>query len=332
MICVWLRRLMQVTEKLQSELFQKDFHARWSSLRDPHVRALAWLLDAPDLLDPAAVQWKGKIATLTPAKDLDVWLAKLDRAPEGLHAFLALRPYERLGRYAEKLLAFYFLRQGLLVAHGVQVHAEKNQTIGEFDFLLQYAGRFEHWEFATKLYLLEGSADSDYFVGPNLADTLGTKMRKILERQLALGQHPDAQRHLPAPIERACALIKGWLFYHGSDQASLALGVRPDHCRGFWCAQADADLLDADCFVLLPRLSWLAPLQVGLDQTVNKAAMIVALEAHFMQNSMPLLVSLLRVVNGLAQEVSRGFIVPNDWRERAGQRAQRAFIASHHRH
>ena len=322
---------MRTTANLQSEPFQVAFHARWSGLRDPHVRALAWLLDAPDLLDPAAAQWQGKIATLVPASDLATWLATLDGAPENLHAFLMLRPYERLGRYAEKLLAFYFFRQGMLVAHGVQVQSGKNQTIGEFDYLLQTAGQFEHWEFATKLYLLEGSADGDYFVGPNLADTLGTKMRKILDRQLALGGHPDAQAHLPAPIERACALIKGWLFYHGNDQASPALGVRADHCRGFWCAQADAGQLDAECFVLLPRLSWLAPLQIEIDQTVDKAAMIVALEAHFAQASTPVLVSLLRAVDGIAQETRRGFIVPDDWRERAGQRAQRAFIASHSR-
>ncbi|MFT5532055.1 MAG: hypothetical protein ACI8WM_000253 [Burkholderiaceae bacterium] len=322
---------MPMTENLQSEFFQADFHARWKGLQDPHVRALAWLLAAPDLLDPASAQWQGKIATLTPAVDLDAWLAALDRRPENLHAFLALRPYERLGRYAEKLLAFYFFRQGMLIAHGVQVQAGKNQTLGEFDFLLQNAGQFEHWEFATKLYLLEGSSDGDYFVGPNLADTLGTKMRKILERQLALGQHPDAQMHLPAPIERACALIKGWLFYHGNDQASLALGVASDHCRGFWCAQADASELDAECFVLLPRLLWLAPLQVGVEQTLDKSAMVAALEAHFAQNAMPVLVSLLRAVDGIARETARGFIVPDDWRERAGQRAQRAFIASHSR-
>lgn len=320
---------MPATAPLQSDRFQAVFHARWSGLHDPHVRALAWLLDAPDLLDPDAAQWHGKIATLTPAADLAPWLTALDRAPEDLHACLALRPYERLGRYAEKLLAFYFARQGMLVAHGVQVQAGKNQTIGEFDYLLRNAGRFEHWEFATKLYLLEGSADSDYFVGPNLADTLGTKMRKILERQLALGRHPDAQVHLPAPLDRACALIKGWLFYHGRDRPALALGVRPDHCRGFWCAHAEASELVAQCFMLLPRLLWLAPLQVSPEQTLGKAAMMAALTAHFALDPMPVLVSLLQVVDGVAQETSRGFIVPDDWRERAGQRAQRAFIASH---
>ena len=33
--------------------YQAGFERRWGHLRRPHVRALAWLLDAPDLLDPA---------------------------------------------------------------------------------------------------------------------------------------------------------------------------------------------------------------------------------------------------------------------------------------
>nr|WP_308622168.1 DUF1853 family protein [Massilia sp. Se16.2.3] len=39
----------------------------------------------------------------------------------------------------------------------------------------------EHIEFATKFYLLQGEAGDrfDALVGPNLADSLGAKMRKI---------------------------------------------------------------------------------------------------------------------------------------------------------
>ena len=43
---------------------QERFHRRWHWLTDPHVRALAWLIDAPSLLDPAAPQWAGRIAEL----------------------------------------------------------------------------------------------------------------------------------------------------------------------------------------------------------------------------------------------------------------------------
>ena len=67
----------------------------------------------------------------------------------------------------------------------------------------------EHIEFATKFYLLQGEADKEFdaLVGPNLADSLGAKMRKIFERQLELGAHPAAQPLLPRPVAQARALV-----------------------------------------------------------------------------------------------------------------------------
>ena len=272
--------------------------------------------------------WEGKIAVLQTDASLNNWLEALDATPALLLDYLALRPYERLGRYAEKLLAFYFQHCGTLVAHGVQVRSEQHHTVGEFDYLLRDGTELVHWEFATKLYLLEGSAQAAHFVGPNLADSLDTKMRKILDRQLALGQHPAAQRCLPQPIARAQALIKGWLFYHGDDQSSATLGLRSDHCRGWWCALEEVTQCEAERFVLLPRLGWLAPVQTVAAQTFSKAQALFTLQQHFAVDAMPILVALLMIDGDSAREISRGFVVPNDWRERAGQRAQRSFIAA----
>ena len=47
---------------------------------------------------------------------------------------------------------------------------------------------------------------------------------------------------------------------------------------------------------------------------------MAALAAHFAHDSMPLLVALLETEGDDAYEVRRGFIVPDDWRTRAGQR------------
>jgi uncharacterized protein len=310
-------------------LFQSQFHQRWKHLNDPDVRALAWLLDSPELLDPRAAQWQGKIAMLPTNTGIDAagWLAELDRDPAALHAYLAVQPFTRLGRYAEKLLAFYFERQGVLAACGVQVRAGKNETVGEFDFLLNQPEGLVHWEFATKLYLLESSGaghEADYFVGPNLADTLGLKMRKILDRQLSLASHPAALPHLPAPVVAAQALVKGWLFYHDDDaDAGIPSGVMPEHCRGFWCALDELDTLAAERYVILPRLRWLAPVKTAAEQTLDRQALRETLDAHFAHDSMPVLVALATLDGNLAYETDRGFIVPNDWRSRAGERVQR---------
>jgi hypothetical protein len=303
--------------------FQAQFQQRRGHLTDPHVRALAWLLDAPDLLDPMAAQWQGRIATLFDHQGpvIDAWLVELNGAPAALHAFIEAHPFARLGRYAERLMAFFFRHQGMLCAHGVQVRAGKNETIGEFDFLLWRGPALLHWEFATKFYLLEPSGagrDADFLVGPNLADTLGAKMRKILDRQLSLATHPAAQIHLPQPVDFAQALVKGWLFYHRAELApTLSLGVSATHCRGFWCALAEVDSLPGERYLILPRLSWLAPAQAALEAGIDRQNLHDTLNAHFATDALPVLVAVMERQGDVMVETERGFIVSNDWCNRA---------------
>lgn len=297
------------------DTYQARFDRRWGHLAQPHVRALAWLIDAPDLLDPHDPHWEGKIASLGAAPaTVDAWLAALDADPARLLAALGTRVYTRLGLYAEKLMAFYFQEQGQLVAHGLQVRAARNDTVGEFDFLLD-AGHdgLEHIEFATKFYLLQGEAASrfDTFVGPNLADSLGAKMRKIFEKQLALGEHPAARALLPRPVTRARALVKGWLFYPVDAQRAMA-GISARHCSGFWCALQEVAALQADAYVVLPRLQWLAPYR-GQEPVLGREA----LQTTLADAPTPVLVASVREEGGMSVETGRGFIVPDDWRERA---------------
>lgn len=301
--------------------FQARFHQRWNHLRDRHVRALAWLLDAPDLLDAAAPRWQGRIARLPPDADRAAWLTALDRAPQPLHDWLDPDPRLRLGRYAEQLMAFYFQQRGRLLAHNVQVR-DGNVTIGEFDFLLRDGDALLHWEFATKFYLLEAGDPhgADYFLGPGLADMLERKMDKMLQRQLALGRHPAARVHLARPLAAAQALVKGWLFYPPGIDAAPAAGLNPAHCRGFWRPLAELEALPGRRYAPLPRLDWLAPARMSAAGALDRTALRAALELHFASSDRPLLVAVLDVQGGEALEMERGFIVPDDWRRRARER------------
>jgi uncharacterized protein len=316
----------------ETTTFQSRFHRRWNHLEEPHVRTLAWLLDAPDLLDAGAACWQGRIATLGSLdQGVSDWLADLDRDPAALHAKLDLRRLTRLGRYAEQLMAFYFEHQGILLAHGVQVRAGKNETVGEFDFLLRHDRSLLHWEFAAKFYLLElgggpicAGHEADYFIGPNLADTLGAKMRKILERQLALSRHPAAQVHLPQPVTSAQALVKGWLFYRlGEPRLVQPTGVSAAHCHGFWCSLSELGQVAAAQFIILPRLDWLAPAKTRDNAILDRQQLNQQLAAHFADSSMPVLVAALEQSGAWWLETERGFIVSDDWRSRAGQRVRR---------
>jgi uncharacterized protein len=306
-----------------TDTYQAYFERRWGHLRRARVRALAWLLDAPDLLDVHDPHWDGRIATLGPVTpQTERWLADLDADPSALDAALGAKMITRLGLYAEKLMAFYFAQQGRLVAHGLQVRANRNDTVGEFDFLLDAGAGVEHIEFATKFYLLQGDATAgfDTFVGPNLADSLGRKMRKVFDRQLELGSHPAAQDVLPRPVVAARALVKGWLFYpRGTYQAMR--GITAGHCRGFWCALEELDALPGDRFLVLPRLQWLPPFRAqSATWMLDKAQLAAELDDHFTVSDAPVLVSLVREEPGCVVEFERGFIVPDDWRERAAAR------------
>jgi hypothetical protein len=311
-----------------AETYQQGFHRRWGHLRRARVRALAWLLDAPDLLDANDPLWAGRIATLGPV-GLDVadWLARLDLDPSALDEALGARVHTRLGLYAEKLMAFYFAQHGRLVAHGLQVRASPNDTVGEFDFLLEHGpDALEHIEFATKLYLLDGEAgrqqgwQADALVGPNLADSLGRKMRKVFDHQLGLGGHPAAQALLPRPVALARALVKGWLFYPAGSWPAMR-GVASGHCRGFWCALDEIEGLAGEEFLMLPRLQWLAPFRAAsATWMLNRAQLHAELSAQFETSTAPVLVASVRHTPGLIEEVERGFIVPNDWRARAAAR------------
>ncbi|MFC0252480.1 DUF1853 family protein [Massilia consociata] len=311
-----------------AESYQQGFHRRWGHLRRARVRALAWLLDAPDLLDAHDPLWAGRVATLDPVTpEVAQWLNRLDHDPSRLDAALGARIYTRLGLYAEKLMAFYFAEHGRLVAHGLQIRASRNDTVGEFDFLLDDGpDGVEHIEFATKFYLLDGEGGQQQewelsaLVGPNLADSLGAKMRKVFERQLNLGEHPAAQALLPRPVARARALVKGWLFYPSGSWPDMR-GIAAGHCRGFWCSLDEIDMLAGEEFLILPRLQWLAPFRAASAVwMLSRGQLRAELEANFETSSTPVLVSVVRHLPGQIEEVERGFIVPNDWRERAAAR------------
>ena len=297
-------------EPLSGERSQAGFQRRWPELCHPDVRNLAWLLDAAVLLNPEHPRWNGQLARLTAIEPgTAAWLHTLDQAPALLLEFLAVHPHTRLGHYAENLLAFYFQWRGWLVAHGVQVRS--HTTIGEFDFLLNTDAGFEHWEFACKFYLLvaPGSRLAD-FVGPNLKDNLEDKSYKIMQAQLSLGQHPDAQKYLPAPLLAARALLKGWLFYPTADTLSLA-EIAPDHCRGVWCRVDELAALVGAHGAVLSRLNWLAPAKVST--ALSGATLEAQLTRQFMADDRPVLVASLAVQGDWLIETERIFVVPNNW-------------------
>ncbi len=321
---------------------QQAFHHRWPTLRNPHVRALAWLLTAPDMFDADAPRWSGRIARL-PADIADAehdWLLQLDAEPQALEAFLNVHRFTRLGRYAENLLEWTFRHRGVLHAHGLQVRAPRAEggedTVGEFDFLLDLDAGLTHWELATKFYLLcsddplvQAVQQADYFVGPNLADTLGRKVRKILDRQLALGTHPAAASLLPRPLVAAQALVKGWLFYRHSDAApDSASGISPRHCRGWWCTLSELPSHAGPHVALLSRLEWMAPVRLPAERVLTLPQAAAQLAQGFAKDGMPVMAVTLLQQGDDWVEADRGFVVPEQWQLEALRRSRPGIAAA----
>ncbi|PRC91510.1 DUF1853 family protein [Solimicrobium silvestre] len=292
--------------------YQAQFQQRWPHLNHPHVRSLAWLLDSSILLNTSHSRWDNQLAQLPPVNQtINNWLTELEQDSEPLVHFLALHPHTRLGHYAEHLLAFYFKWSGELVAHSVQVRSHR--TIGEFDFLLNTASGLQHWEFACKFYLLVAPETKlSNYVGPNLMDNLNDKSHKIMDAQLILGQHPDAQKYLPAQLSAAKALLKGWLFYPATDTDALG-EVAPLHCRGLWCRITELQHYDGDCFAILSRLKWLAPAKAYESETMSRSQLHAFLEQQFLSDSRPVLIAHLVPDGEYFVETERIFVVPDAW-------------------
>lgn len=310
--------------------YQAQFHQQWGHLNDVHVRSLAWLLSSPDLLDQQSPVWQGAIVVpeLPSQSQLEPWLSKLDAYPEPLHQALRDAPTKRLGLYAETLLAFFLADSGELFAHGLQVNDDHARTIGEFDFLVKEGAQLVHWELATKFYLFcsdavseqSGAPDLFNYLGPNLADTLGAKMKKIVQQQLRLSLHPAAKKLLPFPLLRSQALVKGWLFYRDIDIAragAVVDGVSEQHCRGYIWTLRDLQEMSECEGVILARLTWLAPVQSRGDAVMEKQALLAQIKSHFSLSTAPVLLAITITRDGIAREVCRGMLVPDDWWDQA---------------
>jgi len=292
------------------------------------------MLTSPDMLAPKSPAWGGRIANIPIAdpQALINWLTALDRQPAPLHQALELHKHSRLGHYAENLLAFYLKHQGTLFAHGLQIRQGNSQTIGEFDFLVRQRHGLAHWELATKFYLFDpgsetGEAQAGYvpdlysYVGPNLADTLGAKMKKIIEQQLPLAEHPLAQFAVQDVIYKSQALVKGWLFYRDLAHAEHgAEGISSSHCRGFWWFLGDLEKLAIPYAMILPRLQWLAPAQAREEEVMSKPLLLDAVARHFGQDNSPAMVAIMRRNGDLMQEICRGMVVPDKWMRQAAER------------
>ncbi|WP_119395333.1 DUF1853 family protein [Salinibius halmophilus] len=190
----------------------------------------------------------------------------------------------RLGHYFEQLWHYYWLHcpSTQIINHGLQV-IDGKQTIGEADFLLDYCGKVFHVELACKFYLQWQNS----WLGPNAKDSWAKKSAQMQHKQLKLFEQDVAKQllanqGLPQP-EQAIAIAKGRMF---------------DTIQ--WITEAQRTSLANECYCILTRQQWLAP----VDSAPHRLADIQALQVE-----RPVCIAVVKENH----EKHRFFIVPNHW-------------------
>lgn len=335
--------------------------ALWSGAPSQRTRDLAWCSLSPALLSHLPDSYQDGPAGLArlaqwPAGAQAAWQSWLSQAdpatlPETI-AELSQHPDPtgsrslRLGRHAERLLHFALQHTaGVdLLAANVPIRRANGhgvQTLGELDVIWRdpASAAIVHWEMAAKFYLMaEGVDGHRAFVGPNLVDRLGDKLDHIVRRQLPLGRTAEALAMVGHPVDRSEVYLLGWLFYRdGIVPCGLeALGIAPDHQKGWWLpldawhARASDPARQHVRWCRLSRSDWLSGARVPEAATEAAAAMREALARRFVdpvhawRREAPVMVCELvedAGAPGVWRECSRGFVVPDDWEARAALRA-----------
>ncbi|MBD3654117.1 DUF1853 family protein [Kangiella sp.] len=275
---------------------------------------LEWLINSPDFLSVVNVNGLHDQYLLNAKQFL------ADAA--GDSSTFTFELTHRLGVYFEQLW-HHLIRSNPtvnLVRLNQQVIINK-QTLGEFDSIIQdlNSKRIVHCELAVKFYLqIGGGIQLSDWVGPNLRDRFDRKFHRLLNHQLALSVNDQVRQWLRQEqinIDQTALLTRGRLFYSIRNflkqNFQHPAEVEPHHLRGFWATHDEfieyRNQTNYDWYQL-PRMYWLSEL------TAHDYPQVIKL-GQLNQEQLSTVVAMEK-----DREVMRGFVVTDEWLERAQQR------------
>ena len=294
----------------------KTTHYSTSGLTTPAVRHLAWLCQAPQLLQSPLTFEPGRYLPDGMTEQLQAW----DQNPETAPALLRETPQKRLGFYFERL--YRVLLEDLL---GWEVLLQNRQiqsngrTIGELDFVVHNRSedRIEHHEIAIKYYLgVPEQRGNTLWYGPNARDRLDLKSDRMLNLQSQRTRLPEARALLAeAGINEPVTpriFMPGYLFYPKETRAIAPESVPANHLRGHWCYISQIEPPDIPGWVVLNKPLWIGPWR---QKEPPRADAVMAALNTIKCHGIPLLFAKLEknCASGLWQETNRLFVVPESW-------------------
>ncbi len=302
------------------------------------VSDLAWACFSPPILHTEELSDECQnIAncglSLSPQR-LD-WLKRLDRHPAALHDHLNQLRSTRLGIYFESLWHF-FLQQDPeveLIAHNLPVRRKKGnagdgQTVGEFD-CLYYCGerqRHFHLELAVKYFLshrrttrCQRASHWNEWLGPTSNDRLDQKIDHLTQRQIQLGDHPDAREvliNLGIDTLTKEVEVKGYLFQALNDPLPPPHAFNHARTLCLWMTINELPIYLNSCegseYCVLQKPQWLSPScrETRVEPTQQRELLIASLTGHFLQGNRPQLVAAL---DASGKELNRFFVTAEAW-------------------
>ncbi len=293
------------------------------------MAALAWIIGSPPLLVDSSGNPNFHLLTedwCTEQYHLhEPWLVELDQYPKPLLDFLDIEKPLLLGKLFEALVAFWIMESEhfTLIERNIQFFTGK-RTSGEMDFLLrsEESGNLIHLEVACKYYL--GSQNSGKWlnwIGPNGKDNLFLKMEKT-KRQFSpdlLAKMVEKNFIFEGQLVENHFLLKGYFF-----QPFQILGgfVKPfaanAHYHGGWylrLSELGHFASDLKQWLILPKKSWMGPFCAEYEnfELLNGNEMIDACIYMIKKTGKAQLIIQVEQEGDLLMEVSRGFVVKDDW-------------------
>ncbi|SIQ18809.1 hypothetical protein SAMN05920897_10511 [Alkalispirochaeta americana] len=236
--------------------------------------------DRPCLVsDPS--HWLSREDLLASWERVSPRLSALDKDPSPLGEWVAPFVGRRRGLLFERLLAWWFKMDPLVELLGSDIPVYRRETrggrrspsrrsIGELDFILNWAGEILHLEVAVKYYLSLPGAGNDLsrYIGRDLKERLDQKVSHMLnhQREMSLtaeGEKALTERSIPRPDRRIVSL-RGVIFQPLSDS----------RCQGlprYWWGDSREFLRrapEASRWARGSERQWFGPLWGASDQSI----------------------------------------------------------------
>jgi hypothetical protein len=203
-----------------------------------------------------------------------------------------------------------------LLGRNIQIQDDK-RTLGELDFIIAREGKVVHVEVAFKYYLAININGSIRYCGPSLRDRLDLKVAKLLKQQLPILDTAHCRARLkesglPQPTMSE-VWLKGQLFENvgAADPASRSEGD-----SWTWGELKEFETGDQCFWEVLHKPNWFAAQRTQETRFLDFEQLSVAVRENWAQFKQPVLV-VRRRKNASFAEISRHFIVPDDWVKRA---------------